>query len=209
MHNAHGCEWREAQAPDLASGDANKTTGRLRGCGYCGSMHPSDLAAAIRAGATLSWADRKYGWPHKVYAERVPNPHAGMMESRMGCSHATPTCPKTGAPCAGGDQSFQFPQCECLSKAPETVKEGMRNGVAMRVVQQGFRRDNGKPEFTWRDVGEPAAATTWGKFYSEHLKDATPEERVVIERAMGLSFTFEGTRVEWRVFVEPAAPAAG
>lgn len=77
--------WHDAEAPDI---EAGRTTGRLRSCGYCGSMHPADVAAAIRAGATGEFADRKYGWPHKVYFNGIPNPHAGMPESR--CGHSNP-----------------------------------------------------------------------------------------------------------------------
>lgn len=71
--------WREATPPDLQAG---VTSGRLRSCSYCGSMHPADVAAAIRAGARGSWADRKYGWPHKAYFDAVPNPHAGQLETQ-------------------------------------------------------------------------------------------------------------------------------
>lgn len=74
--------WDDARPPNLESGDDKQTTGRLRSCAYCGSMHPADVAAAIRAGATGEWADRKYGWPHKAYFHGIPNPHAGLMESR-------------------------------------------------------------------------------------------------------------------------------
>lgn len=50
-------------------------------------MHPADVAAASRAGATGHFADRKYGWPRKAYFENIPNPQAGMLESRRSCSH--------------------------------------------------------------------------------------------------------------------------
>jgi hypothetical protein len=76
--------WRDAVAPNIMAG---RTTGSLRSCGYCGSMHPADVADAIKAGATGHWADRKYGWPHKAYFDAVPNPHAGLLESRSGCSN--------------------------------------------------------------------------------------------------------------------------
>lgn len=76
--------WRDPVAPDMKT--ANTTTGRLRGCDYCGSMHPADVAAAIRAGAQFHWADFKYGWPHKAYGRNIPNPHAGLPESRMSTS---------------------------------------------------------------------------------------------------------------------------
>jgi hypothetical protein len=71
--------WEDATPPDIESG---RTTGRLRHCAYCGSMHPAAVAAAIRAGARGEWADRKYGWPHKAYFIDIPNPHTGLLESR-------------------------------------------------------------------------------------------------------------------------------
>lgn len=40
----------------------------VRTCNWCGSVHPEDLAAWIRAGLKLEMADMKYGWPHKFYA---------------------------------------------------------------------------------------------------------------------------------------------
>lgn len=74
--------WDEATPPDLESGDEKRLAGRLRHCSYCGSMHPADVAAAIKLGARGTWADMKYGWPHKAYFHDVPNPHAGLLESR-------------------------------------------------------------------------------------------------------------------------------
>jgi hypothetical protein len=47
-----------------------------RTCGYCGSIHPEDLIAALAAGAELQGSDWKYGWPHKFYLVNIPNPHA-------------------------------------------------------------------------------------------------------------------------------------
>lgn len=76
--------WREAQAPDV---DKGRNTGSLRSCGYCGSMHPSDVVAALQAGATCGFADMKYGYPHKLYLDNVPNPHAGELEVRAWSSH--------------------------------------------------------------------------------------------------------------------------
>lgn len=45
----------------------------LRTCGYCGSLHPADLLAAIERGAILSGSNWKYGWPHKFYVQ-IPHP---------------------------------------------------------------------------------------------------------------------------------------
>ena len=94
--NACKREWRSAVAPNLETG---QTTGRLRACEYCGSMHPADVAEAIRRGAAGSFADFKYGWPHKAYFERVPNPHPGLLYCvRFVAPEFTSLCPLTGQP---------------------------------------------------------------------------------------------------------------
>lgn len=54
-----GWGWRE---PDRGE--------HFRRCGFCGSIHPDDLAAEPNWRA--DWADRKYGWPHKFYVD-IPN----------------------------------------------------------------------------------------------------------------------------------------
>lgn len=161
--------WRDAQAPDIASG---RTTGRLRACQYCGSMHPSDVAAAIRSGAVGSFADRKYGWPHKAYFDKIPNPHAGLLESRCSVSHP--------------------PQDEI--DAGKWIS-----------IPDGFDSVTGAPLSRWTEAGQPAPATTYGKFYTVHLQDASPEDRETIERHLGLSFTFEDGGVRWKPFDGGAA----
>jgi hypothetical protein len=97
-------------------------------CGYCGSMHPTELAEALAAGAHLEMADQKYGWPHKFYVDGAPNRFAGEMEIRSGRQEAGVFTP----------------------------------GPA-----------------------EPAKATAYGKFYTVHLLDATPEEKLILELRMG------------------------
>jgi hypothetical protein len=50
----------------------------FRTCSHCGSIHPDDLAEEIQHGLPQGnwgnphWADTKYGWPHKMYAD-IPN----------------------------------------------------------------------------------------------------------------------------------------
>jgi hypothetical protein len=157
--------WRDAEAPDI---DGGKTTGRLRGCGYCGSMHPADVATAIRAGAKGNFADWKYGWPHKAYFDKIPNPHAGMLEARSSY---------------GGNP------------------EELENGAARfpLKVPAGFDSRTGEPKFHYYAPAEPAAPTTYGKFYSVHLQDATPEDRAVIEHHLGLAFDFTPDgKVGWK-----------
>jgi|SRR5471030_543119 len=46
-------------------------------CSYCGSISAEDLLVALEAGAKAEVADWKYGWPHKIYVEGIPNPKAG------------------------------------------------------------------------------------------------------------------------------------
>ena len=53
--------WPDGLAPWEKRGDDHHH------CEYCGSLHPEEVAKAIRAGAVGEWADWKYGWPHKVY----------------------------------------------------------------------------------------------------------------------------------------------
>ncbi|MCC6192246.1 MAG: hypothetical protein IT318_24710 [Anaerolineales bacterium] len=83
-------DWHAAEPPNLTGDRHERRAGMLRACPYCGSMHPADLVAAIRAGAVGSWADRKYGWPHKAYFDRIPNPHVGMLESRAAANYEVP-----------------------------------------------------------------------------------------------------------------------
>lgn len=159
--------WLPAKPPNI---EAEEYTGHLRGCKFCGSMHPEDLAAAIRAGATVEWADFKYGWPHKVYVYKVPNPHAGMVESRS-------------------MSSSEAPGYERVAHPRFNERTGERVEDLVRWVQKGV-----------------AGPTTDGKFYTVHLQDATPEDREVIERAMGLRFTFDGRGVGWVPFDAPRDP---
>lgn len=159
MARQHVPAWRDATPP-------SPSPGRLRGCSYCGSMHPADLAAALAAGATVHWADRKYGWPHKVYADGVPNPHAGQPEVTSSGSG--------------------FPE-------PDHARGGTWT-----------QRPDGR--WNWLAEPRPAPALTHGKFYTEHLQDATPEERDVIERAMGMHFEFDEDgrgRVMWWAYGRP------
>ena len=150
--------WQEAYPPDTDT--LMKHQGRMKSCSYCGSAHPADVAAAIRAGASGSWADRKYGWPHKAYFDGVPNPHAGLMES-----------------VASSSQKPSQSQLDTENWLPPVEGE--------------------RPQW-WRQLS-PAPATTYLKFYTVHLLDATPEDRDTIEQHLGLKFTFvdNDTRVRW------------
>lgn len=156
--------WCPAEEPDYLSG-GRRTTGRLRHCSFCGSMHPAELLVAIKCGARVELADMKYGWPHKLYVHDAPNPHAGTMESR-----SYKSCP-----------------------TPEEVAAG----EYIQHWDGGYDPNTGERSLMWIHKGEPAPATTWGKFYTVHLQDASPDERAVIEAAVGLHFEFANDAVRW------------
>jgi len=166
--------WGDESPPNLTGDMDERGQGLLRHCSYCGSMHPADVAAAIKSGARGEWADRKYGWPHKAYFDGIPNPHVGLLESRASRSDMP-----------NPDESDKW-----------------------RRVQRGFNSRTGEPEYWWAETGQPASATTHGKFYSVHLQDATPEDRAVIEAHLGLVFEFsdDGQNVKWHRIALDAHP---
>lgn len=164
-------DWHPQRPPDLSKNASRYNTGRLRACGYCGSMHPADVAQAIRAGALGKWADRKYGWPHKVYFEDIPNPFEGMKEVRSSCS--------------GGNGYRPDGEGWELRKEP---RYNERTGERVADYE------------TWIQVST-AGPTIWGKFYSIHLMDASPEDRETIEKHVGLHFEFtDDGRIRWMPF---------
>ena len=147
--------WQDATPPDIEKGE-KYWTGRLRSCGYCGSMHPADVVAAILAGAKGEWADMKYGWPHKAYFYGIPNPPAGLLEVRSSANFK-----------------------------PEDITDWIKTTDGEH----------------WRQPGTPASETTYGKFYTVHLRDATPENRAEIEKHLGLTFDFkEDGGVSWKIY---------
>ena len=164
--------WRAQEPPvwpPATPESKGRMTGRLRRCSYCGSMHPADVAAAIKAGAKGHFADRKYGWPHKLYFDGVPNPFAGMLES--------------------------------LTSKTTATEDEIASGEFIRVLA-GYHTATGEPYYAYCHKGTPARATTYEKFYTVHLQDATPEDRAVIEEHICISLTFENGRVSWKPFTK-------
>ncbi len=69
FHIARDICWRQPRV-DQKMGEV----ATFRTCSYCGSIHPADLLAALSIGkATLHGSDWKYGYPHKLYVEGMPN----------------------------------------------------------------------------------------------------------------------------------------
>lgn len=135
-------------------------------------------------GAYASWADRKYGWPHKFYVEQLANREPDRLHIIASHSDAAQ------GPYAPGGEMYQpieerMPGVEWLrlDEVPDgTVTEGYRFVDEQRVkVQLGKRR------------------TLHAKFYTIHLADPaiSPETKEAIEKACGLRFTFTPGRVAW------------
>lgn len=73
MYKGHDtAEWR---APRLDSEPYSET---FRTCWYCGSINPEDLVRIAKDHTLrMELADRKYGYPHKLYVHGIPNPNFG------------------------------------------------------------------------------------------------------------------------------------
>lgn len=128
----------------------------FRTCSYCGSIHPEDLLEALRAGAKLSQADWKYGWPHKFYVEGIPNPYAGQPQrvGSMGIAGSEPT-----------------------------AEERARMGEDAQVVQNGYWPTDGTPRYDLVQF-RPAGPTTHAKWYNEHLQELNDEAFAELAREL-------------------------
>jgi len=134
----------------------------FRTCSYCGSMHPEDLLAALRAGAVLSLADMKYGWPHKFYVDNMPNPKAG--EPVVSYSY-----------CGRPDEKM------LAEGGWEQYDDGFDSVTG--APKKSWRKPH---------PPHPAPANTHGKFYNVHLMDlpepAFNELAVLIEAKSPVRF---------------------
>lgn len=146
----------------------------FRTCSYCGSIHPEDLLEALKAGATLGGADWKYGWPHKFYVEKIPNPNVGQPVSRT---------------------STYIDGPEPTEKERDSMERwAQKSGSELRVVQDGFSSNDGKPRYQLK-VFEPDGPTTHAKWYNTHLSDLSPEAFAemapLLQQLTGIRFVME------------------
>jgi len=159
------------------------------GCGFAGCPDPRNELAMIHfpvegrpgqsaadgyhlfadTGWRASWADRKYGWPHKFYVEGIANRIPGSL-------YVTGSTNAEASPGNGW-------------VAPADLTREQRKAAG----PDGWLRDN----VTWLQFGYHA--THHAKFYTTHLADPalSPEVKAAIEQQCGLHFTFDGTRVGW------------
>jgi hypothetical protein len=127
------------------------------------------------AGWYASWADRKYGWPHKFYVEGLRPTRPGMVFCLGHSSHEQPSW---------GNQDHWVAAAE-LTRSQKSI------------IRSGGMHSGGKFEGYY--LFEPRA-TVHGKFYTAHLADpaVSDEAREKIAQACGLRFRFlEDGRVGW------------
>jgi hypothetical protein len=151
----------------------------FRRCSWCGSVHPDDLAAETDWRA--SWADRKYGWPHKFYVDILNrDPEALFVVSSTS---------------GGGEQGKAnairdgYILLEDLSPADWEIIA--RDGYKWDMTGEGYRPHGVK--FGTRRVHH-------AKFYSVHAADPSisDETKAAIASRSGLLFEFtEDGRIRW------------
>ncbi len=145
----------------------------FRRCSYCGSVHPEDLVAEPEWHA--SWADQKYGWPHKFYVD-IPNREP----DKLFCVGST----------SGNNPQQHTYYGESAWVAHADLTEEQRTIVErdrMTLQHATYYMFGKRPKH-------------FGKFYTKHLADPDldPDVKDEIERKTGMQFTFEGHQVRWR-----------
>lgn len=124
-----------------------------------------------------SWADRKYGWPHKFYVDLVnPNPDA------LFCIESGPI--RDGKTPPNNDRMIYVAVTD-LTDEQRAICE------ADGMLWSGSREDG--------YVGFGKRSVLHAKFYTRHLADTaiSAETKATIERVSGLHFEFDGTHVAW------------
>jgi len=163
--------------------DEPPASGRLtfepfRSCSYCGSIHPEDLFTALNAGAELNGSDWKYGWPHKFYVDRIPNPHPDREVWRGGYSGPKYRCRTCG---------FEPPR-----------RHGRSRSVSTSRIAWTIR----SPANIGRPV-RPVGPFVHGKFYKTHLADISDEETFVafaklLSEKSGIEWTRDQNGVKYK-----------
>lgn len=124
-----------------------------------------------------SWADRKYGWPHKFYVD-IPNRSPGALFV-IGSQYGPPMTPRP--------DGLEWVAWKDLSRAQQKVAK-----------RDGYDREP-HPNY----VGFGTRDSHFGKFYTIHLADPAISQDVkdIIQRISGLRFTFtDDGKIGW----EPA-----
>lgn len=145
----------------------------FRTCSFCGSIHPGDLAAEPDWRA--EWADRKYGWPHKFYAD-IPS----RAPERMFVIGTTSRFEESDRDRFVPVEELTDEQRSLVERDHWSIRPGEGVCFGTRPVHHA-------------------------KFYTIHLSDPAVDDavRTAIAARSGLEFTFlDGVRVCWRPFVD-------
>lgn len=145
----------------------------FRTCSYCGSINPVDLVRKPEWFA--SWADRKYGYPHKFYVEGFANADPDRL-------FVLGTAYNTDMPSRGVDGGIEWHR---TSKLPAHLRKVAKSEGYLDRVKLGMR----EPE--WLGFGK--RALLFAKFYTEHFKDTRISDEVkdAIMRRSGLWIEFD------------------
>jgi hypothetical protein len=144
-------EWRPAVDSDARAAPGRESYRPFRVCSFCGSMHPEDLVAALKAGARLSGSDWKNGWPHKFYVHDIPHSHPDREVYKGGRSGPKYRC----VTCGFEPDPVTFPPKLC---------EHVRSSRDYEVIGHYSHNDFG-----------PVGLVLQGKWYNDHLADLSME----------------------------------
>lgn len=146
-------------------------------CSYCGSLTPADFIKFMsQSGTSFSGSDWKYGYPHKFYVEPV-NPKADELVE-MGSGSGDGTDPLDYWSCFNHpvymNASNKTKNCSCpIEKAT------------------GY----------WKRPIMGKRARLFFKFYTNHIKDATPEEfeeiRKISTKFFGIDWQINGDKLQY------------
>jgi hypothetical protein len=207
----HGSGWNSAARWGGWSWRKPRRGEFFRTCSFCGCIHPEDLAPEITpagpcricgevgweacfrsrpehpytpGSAYASWADRKYGWPHKFYVEGLKPRDPSLLH-----------CIGHGS---GGGGGGRKPDGGDWVAAADLTR-----------AQKRIIRDDGMhagEKFDGWYLFAPRASLH-AKFYTIHLADPAVSQDVKdkIQQASGLRFTFtDDGKVSWQSWEEPS-----
>jgi hypothetical protein len=123
-----------------------------------------------------SWADQKYGWPHKFYAEGITNRNQHVLRIITALSP--------------GQEDRMERETGYQWYPVDQIPEG--------TDVSGWRLEDGH----YSHVGLGSDRTHHVKFYTIHLADPEirGEAKETIQRVSGLRFRFEDGRVRWGAY---------
>jgi translation initiation factor 2 beta subunit (eIF-2beta)/eIF-5 len=142
-------------------------------CTFCGSIDPKDLAREPTWEA--EWADRKYGWPHKFYADIVNR---------------------------DPERLYVVGSSTHPLKSDDPGRGGWRNVEDLTGDEAAALDREYPPGDKYRPTGAVLIGTRpkhFAKFYTVHLADPQipAEVKEAIEQRSGLHFDFADGRVAW------------